>query len=796
MSIEPLKRWLVIVVLLLPMIPLQAEESVRVTIFGKVADSLGRGIPYCTVSLLAAADSTVMGGVVTDPAGKYRLPGVSAGTYLLNFAHVSCEERTERILVGSSDVECNVLLRTEVNRIDAVEVVAHYIERDAGNYVVTMTGNPLAKDKFLPETLELLPGMRLWNDSYTFNGRAVSAIYIDDRPASVAELRGLPSEMVRDVKIEPYGNSSEGMSGSGAVLRVRLKKMANGGCFGSVESATVTRDEYFEWTRFSVPFYMRVGNFCFSNQVDYNYTDEQRFYYKQTDYQDDDLSYSMRGDEHQRTRGHYVAERLNMTYELTPKHMVGVYGSFQYSTSRPNISSYSDRFEREEGADPVSRSGYRSFGELASLSGQVVAMYVYKLDEAGSEVRTTIDYLHYNLDRDYQYRDSVASQPASVQRETTRPFTDQLRAQTRLRKKFGEKWRLESGLNYYLFGSEQQRDVWSDGRYDDELSSLFSYTGQGVAAYGDVGFAVKQLSVAVGARLQWDQVRHTTRGDDRWLQADYWRLAPRASATYVWNQEKGSSVSLFYDRRSGAIPYGSLSPLRVRQDEYRYTMGNPDLQPDKGYGLGASVTLRNRWTLSYDYSSSKDQVMSILRVDSNDPRYSYFMPENCGFDWGHGVSVSFTSQLTPWWYANWEVYGSYSRSGYQGGESIDRLGCSLWLANAIRFTDDFGMTVRFHWQSPSYDVDGWLAATYALDVSIYKQFFKKQLYVCLEGFNLLGCRNASWTWNADRSYRYYETRSKPEYAVRLTLRFMFNNYRSQRGVTQTETLQSFEPGMK
>lgn len=796
MFIGVLKRWLAVVALLLSVIPLQAEEPVRVAIFGKVADSLGRGIPYCTVSLLAAADSTVMGGVVTDPAGKYRLPGISAGTYLLNFAHVSCEERTERISVGSSDVECNVLLRTEVNRIDAVEVVAHYVERDAGNYVVTMTGNPLAKDKFLPETLELLPGMRLWNDSYTFNGRTVSTIYIDDRPASVAELRGLPSEMVRDVKIEPYGNSSEGMAGSGAVLRVRLKKMANGGYFGSVESATVTRDEYFNGTRFSVPFYMRVGNFCFSNQVDYDYTDEQHFYYKQTDSQNDGLPYNLRGDEHQRTRGHYVVERLNMTYELTPKHMVGVYGSFQYSTSRPSISSYSDRFEGEEGTDPVSRSGYRSFGELASLSGQVAAMYVYKLDEAGSEVRTTIDYLHYNLNRDYQYRDSIELLPASVLRETTRPFTDQLRAQTQLRKKFGEKWRLESGLNYYLFGSEQQRDVWSDGRYDDELSSLFSYTGQGVAAYGDVGFAVKQLSVAVGARLQWDQVRHTTRGDDRWLQADYWRLAPRASATYVWNQEKGSSVSLFYDRRSGEIPYGALSPLRVRQDEYRYTMGNPDLQPDKGYGLGASVTLRNRWTLSYDYWSYRDLVMNVLRVDPNDSRYSYSMPENCGFDWGHGVSASFTSQLTPWWYANWMVYGSYSRSGYQGGESIGQWSCSLWLTNAIRFTDDFGMTVRFHWQPPSYAVDSWGTANYLLDVSIYKQFFKKQLYVCLEGFNLLGCRYALRTWNADRSYRYYETKARPERTVRLTLRFMFNNYRGQRGVMQTETLQDFVPEKK
>ncbi len=69
---------------------------------GGVADSSGIALPAATVVLLQAKDSVLVAFGVTDPDGRFRLPGVAAGDYLLQISYVGYQNHT-RVLVLPAD---------------------------------------------------------------------------------------------------------------------------------------------------------------------------------------------------------------------------------------------------------------------------------------------------------------------------------------------------------------------------------------------------------------------------------------------------------------------------------------------------------------------------------------------------------------------------------------------------------------------------------------------------------------------------------------------------------------------
>lgn len=761
----------------------------RFAVRGHVTDTERTGIAYCTVGLHDASDSTLIAGTITDSAGFYRFDAVAAGEYLLRFTHLAYEDFDLRLSVPeAAGKKHDAILTSRSTEIDAVEVIYKHIERKAGNYTMSMIGNPLAKDRTLTEALKLMPGIRIQDDIYTVNGRMASEIYIDDRLADPKELQGLTAEMIREIEVLPYGESRQDMSARGAILRIRLRRLANGGYFGSANVGAGVRGDGFGMTNVSVPFGIRIGKFNLYNQVFYNFLKQKTHEIRESDYLDG-IPYRIVSDERGQDRYHNITDQLSLVYEVSPRHTIGLSGSFGFVSSTPEARSGGTRYDAASAEVPDGGSSYTSVGDVTNLFMQVSGSYRYRLDDAGSFVRVQADYLHSRIEKDYLYRDSMALQSASVTQQTFRPVADQLKAEAIVQKHISPKFELNGGAIYYLFSTEQNQSVHTDGRFDAEQSSLFRHRDEGAALYADLSFNTGRFSATAGARAQWDDVRYFTRGD-RWRQTDYWRLAPRVSMTYTWGENGTSSANLSYSRKDDQIPYGQLSPLAVRQSEYRYAVGNPDLGPAKGYDLGASIVLREKWNLYYNFYSTSDGVQDLNFQDPDDPRLIYTRPENCGERRTHELGLNFTASLRPWLYVNWDVIGTRSRYGYYG-QYDETWGMTMYLTNSVQFADGCGMNVDFYFRTPHHAIEYRHNTVYSLSVSLYKYLFGKRLYVGLECQNLLVNTNIVEQWNREGTFRTLYRNVSDNRFFGLTIRYTFNNFRGNKGLSTTSGLQSF-----
>lgn len=260
--------------------------------------------------------------------------------------------------------------------------------------------------------------------------------------------------------------------------------------------------------------------------------------------------------------------------------------------------------------------------------------------------------------------------------------------------------------------------------------------------------------------------------------------------TYTWGENGTSSANLSYSRKDDQIPYGQLSPLAVRQSEYRYAVGNPDLGPAKGYDLGASIVLREKWNLYYNFYSTSDGVQDLNFQDPDDPRLIYTRPENCGERRTHELGLNFTASLRPWLYVNWDVIGTRSRYGYYG-QYDETWGMTMYLTNSVQFADGCGMNVDFYFRTPHHAIEYRHNTVYSLSVSLYKYLFGKRLYVGLECQNLLVNTNIVEQWNREGTFRTLYRNVSDNRFFGLTIRYTFNNFRGNKGLSTTSGLQSF-----
>ena len=220
-------------------VPCFSQE--RFVVRGRILDAESAPVPYCSVSILESRDSTILGGAVSDTKGRYSLHFEQAGRYL-HLAYESCYRTVE---VPEAQTLPDVILRPASRHIDEVVVVARNTEYRAGRYEVNMLGNPIVRNRSVMQVLDLLPGLRVSENTLSIKGTPVSVVYIDDRLVTdLGELSALRAEDVKSVEVQNKTGAAYSATTSGGIVRIRLKKLATGSFYGNVSpSASVSRDD-------------------------------------------------------------------------------------------------------------------------------------------------------------------------------------------------------------------------------------------------------------------------------------------------------------------------------------------------------------------------------------------------------------------------------------------------------------------------------------------------------------------------------------------------------------------------
>ncbi|MDE5729917.1 MAG: outer membrane beta-barrel family protein, partial [Alistipes sp.] len=218
---------------------------------------------------------------------------------------------------------------------------------------------------------------------------------------------------------------------------------------------------------------------------------------------------------------------------------------------------------------------------------------------------------------------------------------------------------------------------------DPQSSIWFVDRTQSSGAYTRWSDMYGKFTYLVGLRLQWDRITYRNAEDTGYKHRNYWRLFPELSLSYTFNEEKGTNINLDFSRYSDRLPGNDdLSPRRVWQSQYSYTVGNENLEPGWGYDIDLSYTLRNKLTLNYGFTWSRGSARMTF-FDPDDPNIVYTMEVNGLRAKSQYLAIDYATPITKWlrvdafmnvYWTKKEVKGDKQASySTEGGNGLLRL---------------------------------------------------------------------------------------------------------------------------
>lgn len=274
---------------------LSACIAYSANISGLIKDkNTGEPLMEASVKLLATKDSAFVAGVTTDLDGKFRLPGIKKGDYLLEISYIGYAEHRQKVTVGASALRLGAILMKESSHLlgevsvvatkTPIKVMEDTVEYNADSYHTQP--NAVVED-----LLKRLPGVEVDSDGkITANGKSISKILIDGKEffsddPQVAS-KNLPANMIDKLQVVDRKSDEARLTGvddgeDETVINLTVKKGMNQGWFGNAEVGYGTDDRYaasFNVNRFwngnQITF---LGNFNNTNQIGFTDSNGNRF---------------------------------------------------------------------------------------------------------------------------------------------------------------------------------------------------------------------------------------------------------------------------------------------------------------------------------------------------------------------------------------------------------------------------------------------------------------------------------------------------------------------------------------
>lgn len=793
-------------------VPCFSQE--RFVVRGRILDAESAPVPYCSVGILELRDSTVLGGAVSDTEGRYSLHFEQAGRYLLCYDHLAYESCYRTVEVPEAQTLPDVILRPASRHIDEVVVVARNTEYRAGRYEVNMLGNPIVRNRSVMQVLDLLPGLRVSENTLSIKGTPVSVVYIDDRLVTdLGELSALRAEDVKSVEVQNKTGAAYSATTSGGIVRIRLKKLAAGSFYGNVSpSASVSRDGYS--TGLALPFSAQCGRLGIYNYVSGFYGENETLDRTYSEFRNS--GYSLDSEDRGRITSRNIRELLSLVYKINDRHSIGLGGQIFMGASDPSNTVHTTSAGLAWGDVPpqMPEAGYTLYryggGTLYNRQYQGSLNYIFRFDTLGSRLSFKADYLHQNVDRNYGYDTRDFSRPKDAE-----PFSTELRrerykllghlfaSRLDLNKNFSEERSLDVGLSYDLRYADNNAPV---HRFEEEewvpdpkMSTWFVDRTQSTGAYTQWADAYGKFSYQAGLRLQWDRIAYRNAENTGYEHRDYWRLFPELSLAYTFNPEKGTNINLDLSRYSGRLPdNNALSPRRVWQSQYSYTVGNENLEPGWGYDIDLSYTLRNKLTISYGFSWSRGSA-TMTFYDPDDPNIVYTTKVNGEHGSAHNIWIDYTTLVTKWFRVKSFIHGYWYRREVDGDWQASYSAGGGMFSLSLMFQPHPSMIIYLDGgvELPQKRLETWQNSYWALAAGITKSFCKDKLYISLDVNNILSTKLKKETVRWDNSYYSVLRQPRGHRSLRLVFSIGYRfNRNAKKSVSTVQTLRDPEEILK
>lgn len=762
------------------------ETYGQVNVRGTVVDSSNQAIEFATVVLIDSLTSRIKTGVITNKEGNFHLESKSEGAFKLRVSYIGYKDWNGEVF-KTKDFG-TITLNNSSNELTEIMVTSKkpLIERKVDRLVFNVGNSVVSKGVDAIEVLRRTPKIDVTQGSIQLIGKSSLKVMINNRILKLsnsdleAYLRTIRSENIDKIEVITTPPSKYDAEGNSGLINIKVKKNADHGWKGSVNSTCVQR---------TYAAYMASANVNYSSEKFHfglNIFGDTEDKASNSSLKVDFVDNYRNTERKRKDSSEGGSAGVDLEYKLNSKSDIGLFyniNTWETMQKSRNLSHYITKQDNvldstlNSPSDNVNSYDFHTITSVYNIQLdtlgkkiQVNASYLYKDNNDKRQFITTTSIPHL----DSPINENSAIDKTSANYEVLSMGSDVSLPFSNYSMEFGGKIdfiKNNSKIRYY--DTSNGNPVVDQGKSND-----FDYEERISALYFSLS---KQLGDKWDAQLGLRFENTYTKGNSITLNQEFTKhfnnLFPSIYLTYKHNSNNSFSIS--YSKRIERPGFYSVNPFRVYSDIYSYDAGNPELQPSFTHNMEFSFLYKNRLSCTL-YGSRLIDGVDYITLSTPNSNAIVSRPENYYDQNTLGLDLSFSIDPVKWFnsYNSTSLYYNNSKSnmGTVTLPEFDGYGCYISTKNTFtlnRINTSF-LELNFFQSLPNKE--GFIKSynRASLDIGYRQSFLKDNLHLGVSIRDIFA-QNHNKIKETYQTYDYYSRIYNDIRSLTISISYNFGN---------------------
>ncbi|GAB3926218.1 TonB-dependent receptor domain-containing protein [Larkinella terrae] len=691
---------------------LPAITNAQTTVSGSVRTADNKPLPYASVALLNARDSSLVKGAVSRETGAYTFDNVQPGQYRLAASAVGyAPARSPIVQVGTGAVSLpDMTLRESSQTLGEVKVVAQkpMFEQQVDRLVVNVQNSITAAGGTALEVLERSPGITVnrQNNSLTMSGKSGVVVMMNGKltrlpiATVVQMLEGMTANDIEKIELITTPPARYDAEGDAGIINIITKKNRDGGPknFGMNGSFSATLG--YGW--FARP----------SGSLNLNYRNQKLNIYGNASFFRSHSWQNLQFNRIVDKPGQILAtnaesNRFPVTSNYTAK--IGFdYALSSQTTLNGLVSGFDNTYamDNAENVGVTFTNGVRTQqsnllnNETNRWRHLLLNLNLKHVFKNKQEWSIDFDRLYYHNDNPNFYFSTKQDFTTGNREEEQIRISKKTPVQTWVLKTdfitpLPTKGRLETGLKATTTRLDNtvilDRLMTEGWKMDSFYTQRYQLAEDILAVYISLNQPLDSKTT-LQAGLRYEHTRtdiHRPNGQSL-VNRKYGNLFP--SLFLSRKLSKNHTANLSYSRRITRPSYNDIAPFVSFVDLSTFTSGNPVLRPTISDAVQGSYTFKDAYVFSLKYSFDRNVIAGFQpHVDAATNRIQYYA-ENIDHQQTLSFAASLPVPLTRWWKSQTNLTGLWqSLTTVYQDSPVSR---TVWNAN-VNLSNTFTLPRKF-----------------------------------------------------------------------------------------------------
>ncbi len=736
------------------------SQITKATISGIVKESKTKAaLPFVNILLVTKADSGFVSGTITNEEGRFSLPDLKNGNYILQISSSGFAVKKIPVLVGTLSPFLDMgTIELEQNTQQLSEVVVTGKEDGVSNKLdkksFSVAQNIAQSGGSVLQVLKNLPGVTTSQDGKVeLRGTDKVAILIDGKQTALTGfgnqngLDNIPASAIERIEIINNPSAKYDANGNGGIINIIYKKNKQQGFNGKLsfagglgalwrkkENLPTIRPQYQTTPKInpSLSLNYKKNKINAFLQSDWLYTEtlnKNEFVTREFNNGTTILQQTKRN-----RNTHFLTAKTGIDWNISNRNTFTVSGLF-------GIEKIIDRGDQPffNAALSVKNRLWQFLEDELKTTVVASAAWQHKFKQAGHVLNTGFNYTFHREDEKYFF-DNIL--PAYTGKDSFKLLSDEHVTDFTIDYvKPLKHGRIEGGYKF------RYRNIPTNMQFKPGFNSPLD-TGAGGAAvyseiipavYGNYVYETERIEAEIGLRVEYVNLQYEVNPNHNTYKSDgynYTQPFPNIRIAYKINDE--NKISLFYNRRVDRPNEVDIRIFPKYDDAEIIKVGNPELSPQftNTYELGYKTVFKKGYLFASLYHRSTNGTITRIATQAPSGTLIYTVFQNAGRSYNTGVELVFQKDFSKLFSFNtnatvyrssisaFSVVNKYPvASLYSAGKETVTSG-NIKLNGLFHFAKQTDLQLTAVYLAPDIIPQGKISSRFSVDMGVKKQIQK------------------------------------------------------------------------